>query len=68
MDAEIEVLSGESTELKRSPFNVLRLLPGVSSLPISTLPVHSPEFFPRSLWIFPVLAVANAWFLCRPAE
>ena len=23
---------------------------------------------PKSLPIFPVLAVANIWFLCRPAE
>ena len=24
--------------------------------------------FPKPLQIFPVLAVANTWFLCRPAE
>ena len=35
---------------------------------ISTLPVHSPAFFPKPLPIFPVLAVANTWFLCRPTE
>ena len=35
---------------------------------ISTLPVHSPAFFPKPVPIFPVLAVANTWFLCRPAE
>ena len=38
---------------------ILRLLPGISSLFISTFPVHSPAFFPNSLPIFPVLAVAN---------
>ena len=32
------------------------------------LPVHSPAFFPKHLPIFPVLAVANTWFLCRSAE
>ena len=25
-------------------------------------------FFPKPLPILPVLAVANTWFLCRPAE
>ena len=35
---------------------------------ISTIPVHLPVFFPKPLPIFPVLAVANTWFLCRPAE
>ena len=28
---------------------MLRLLPGISSLLISTLPVHSPAFFPKPL-------------------
>ena len=65
-DAEIEVSFGENTELKRSPFiawsrsvyltqtqtYVLRLLLGISSLLISTLPVHSPAFFPKPLRIF----------------
>ena len=61
-DAEIKVPSGENIELKRSPFiawrqvsiqpYVLRLLPGISSLLISTLPVHSPAFFPKPLSIF----------------
>ena len=27
-----------------------------------------PAFFPKPLPIFPVLAVANTWFLCGPAE
>ena len=36
------------------------LLPGISSFLISTLPVHSPAFFPKPLPIFfPVLAVAD---------
>ena len=39
---------------------MLRLLPGISSVLISTLPVHSPAFFPKSLGFFPVLAVANS--------
>ena len=39
-----------------------------SSLLLSTLLVHSPAFFPKPLLIFPVLVVANTWFLCRPAE
>ena len=29
--------------------------------------VHSPALFPKPLPILPVLAVANTWFLCRPA-
>ena len=39
-----------------------------SSLLISTLPVHSPAFFPKPFPIFPVLAVVNTWLLCSPAE
>ena len=67
-DAEIKVSSDETTELKRSPFKVwsrsvysmLSLLPGIFSSLISTLPVHSPAFFPKPLPIFfPVLALAN---------
>ena len=39
---------------------MLRLLPAISSLLISTLLVHSPAFFPKPLLIFfPVLALAN---------
>ena len=73
-DAEIKVPSGENTELQRSPFTgwsrsyLLRLLPGISSLLISTLPVQSTAFYPKLLPIFHVLAVANPWLLCRPAE
>ena len=44
---------------------MLRLLPGIYFLLISTLPVHPPAFFPKPLPIFPVFAVANTWFLCR---
>ena len=77
-DAEIKVPSGENTDL-----NVLPLKHGVgqyiaihatrtardfSSLLISTLPVRSPAFYPKPLPIFSVLAVANTWFLWRPAE
>ena len=43
----------------------LRSLPRISSLLISTLPVHSPAFFPKPLPISRVLAVANTWFLCK---
>ena len=57
-DAEIKVPSDENTELKGSPVKVCsrsyiamhaRLLPGISSLLISTLPVHSPALFPKLL-------------------
>ena len=77
-DAEIKVPSGENTDLKRSPFKTwsrsvyshtcYAYCQGISSLLISTLPVHSPAFLPKPLPISPVLAVANTWFLCRPAE
>ena len=65
-DAEIKVPFGENTELKLSPFKAwsrsiqphkLRLLPGIFSWLISTLPVHSPAFFPKPLPIFPLLAL-----------
>ena len=73
-DAEIKVPSGENTELKLSPFQAwsrsvyshtcYAYCQGfLSFLLISTLPVHSPAFFPKPLPIFPVLAVANTWFL-----
>ena len=59
-DAEIKVPSGENTELKRSPFiassrsvyshTCYAYCQGfISSLLISTLPVHSPAFFPKPL-------------------
>ena len=38
---------------------VLRLLPGISSLLISTLPVHSPAFFPKPLPIFSCVGLQN---------
>ena len=38
---------------------IFRLLPGISSLLISTLPVHSPAFFQNLSQVFPVLAAAN---------
>ena len=38
---------------------MLCLLPGISSLPISTLPVPSPAFFQNIAWVLPVLAEAN---------
>ena len=80
-DAEIKVPSGENTEKKRkrSPFKAwsrseyshtcYAYCQGfLSFLLISTLPVHSPAFFQNLSRFFPVLAVANTWFLCRPAE
>ena len=59
-DAEIKVPSDENTELKRSPFiassrsvyshTCYAYCQGfISSLLISTLPVHSPAFFPKPL-------------------
>ena len=63
-DAEIKVPSGENTELKLSPFKAwsrsvyshtcYAYCQGfLSFLLISTLPVHSPAFFPKPLPIFP---------------
>ena len=76
-DAEIKVPSGENTELKRSP-----LKPGVSQYIVIHATLTARDFFvayfypsgpftcilPKPLQIFPVLPVANTWFLCRPAE
>ena len=78
-DAEIKVPSGENTELKRSPFQTwsrsvyshtcYAYCQGfLSFLLISTLPVHLLHFFQNLSRFFPVLAVANTWFLCRPSE
>ena len=66
-DTEIKVPSGENTEFKRLP-----LKPGVCQYVAihaaltardffltSTLPVHSPAFFPKPFPIVCVLAVAN---------
>ena len=64
MEAEIKVPSVENTELKGFPLKalsrsvypyMLHLLPGISSLLISTLPVYS-AFFPKTCLEF---------FLCR---
>ena len=77
-DAEIKVPSGENTELKRSPFQAWSrsvysntcyaycqgFLP---CLFLSSGP-FTGFFSPKPLPIFPVFAVANTWFLCRPAE
>ena len=38
---------------------MLRWLPGISSLLISTLPVHSSAFFQNLSWNFPLSAVAS---------
>ena len=77
-DAEIKVPSDESTEFKRSPFKAWSrsvysrtcyaccqgFLPCLF-LPFQSIHLH---FFPKPLPIFPVLAVAYTWFLCRPTE
>ena len=77
-DAEVKVISDENTELKRSPFKVWsRLVYSLACyaycqkfLPFLFLPSESIHlhFFPKPLPISPVLALANTWFLCRPAE
>ena len=77
-DAEIKVPSVENTELKRSLFKAWSS--SVYShtcyaycqgfLPYLFLPfgsIHLP-FFQNLSRFFPVLAAANTWFLCRPAE
>ena len=61
-DAEINVPSGENTELKRSPFQAwsrsvyshtcYAYCEGFFSLLISTLPVHLPAFFFSNLYHF----------------
>ena len=71
--------SVENTEFKSSPFKawrrsvcsmrcMLRLLPGISSLLISTLPLQSPAFFsPQNLSrVFPVSAVASSGSFIGP--
>ena len=77
-DAEIKVPSGENTELKRSPFKAWsrsvyshtccaycqRFL-SCSFLHFRSIHLH---FFQNLSRFFPALAVANTWFLCRPAE
>ena len=77
-DAEIKVPSGENTELKHSPFKAWsrsvyshtcyaycqRFL---SCLFLHFRSIHL-HFFQNLSQFFSVLAVANTWFLCRPAE
>ena len=80
---ELRTQKLKSYLVRTQSLNILPLKPGVgqyiaihamltardfSSLLISTLPVLAPAFLPKPLPIFPVLAVANTWFLCRPAE
>ena len=80
-DTEIKVPSGENTELKCSPFKPWSR--SVYNIAIhATLtardfflayfytsgPFTCIFFGAKPLPIFPVLAVANTWFLCRPAE
>ena len=78
-DAEIKVPSGEDTELKRSPFQAWSrsvyshtcyaycqgFLP---CLFLHFLSIHLHFFQNLSRNVSCVLAVANTWFLCRPAE
>ena len=77
-DAEIKVPSGENTELKRSPFKdwsrsvyshtCYTYCQGfLSCLFLHFRSIHL-HFFQNLSQFFPVLAVANTWFLCRPAE
>ena len=77
-DAEIKVPSGENTELKRSPFKAwsrsvysatcYAYCQGfLSCLFLHFRSIHL-HFFQNLSRFFPVLAVANTWFLCRPAE
>ena len=79
---ELRAQKLKSHLVRTQRLNVLPLKPGVGQYTaihamltvrefflISTLRVHSPVFFPKPLPIFfPVLAVANTWFLCRPTE
>ena len=77
-DAEIKVPSSENTELKRSPFKAwsrsvyshacYAYCQGfLSCLFLHFQSIHL-HFFQNLSRFFPVLAVANTWFLCRPAE
>ena len=47
-------------------YSMLRLPTGISSLLISTLPVHSLAFFQNLSRVFPVLAVANTGSCAGP--
>ena len=77
-DAEIKVPSGENTELKRSPFKAwsksayshtcYAYCQGfLSCLILHFRSIHL-HFFQNFSRFFPVLAVANTRFLCRPTE
>ena len=77
-DAEIKVPSGENTELKRSPFKAWsrsvysHTCYTYSQGFLSCLFLHFRSihlhFFQNLSQFFLVLAVANTWFLCRPAK
>ena len=76
-DAEIKVPSGENTELKRSPFKAavdqyiaIHATLTARDFFLAYFYPSSPftSIFPKLLPILLVLAVANTWFLCRPAE
>ena len=77
-DAEIKVPSGENTELKRSPIKAwsksvyshtcYAYCQGfLACLFLHFRSIHL-HFFQNLSRFFPVLAMANTWFLCRPAE
>ena len=76
-DAEIKVPSGENTELKRFLFKAwsrsvhsrtcYAYCQGFLSYFYTSLSIHL-HFVQNLSRFFPVLAVANTWFLCRPAE
>ena len=77
-DAVMKVQFDENTELKGSP----SLKPGVGQYIAMRATLTARDFFhayfypsgpficifSKPLPISPVLAVANTWFLCRPAE
>ena len=80
LSGELQSQKLKSHLVRTQSLNVLLLKPGVGQyiailatltardffLLYSTLPVHSPAFFPKPLLIFPVLAVANTWFPLGP--
>ena len=72
----------ESHLVRTQSLNVLPLKPGVGQYIAIRATLTARDFFlayfypsgpftcifPKPLPIFPVLAVANTWFLCRPTE
>ena len=77
-DAEIKVPFGENTELERSPrkawsrsvfshtcYAYCQGFLACLFLHFRSIHLHFSQNLPR---FFPVLAVANTWFLCRPTE